>query len=69
MIENLEEINLDLTPMTRQLLINYVSINYEENADYCEESLRAELLLLKREDRLEQLFLAESMSNYYQQDQ
>ena len=55
--------------MTRQLLINYISINYEENADYCEESLIAELLLLKREDRLEQLFLAESMSNYYQQDQ
>lgn len=69
MIENLEEINLDLTPMTRELLINYISINYEENADYCEESLIAELLLLKREDRLEQLFLAESMSNYYQLDQ
>lgn len=69
MIENLDEINLDLTPLTRQLLINYISINYEENADYDEESLIAELLLLKRVDRLEQLFLAESMSNFYQLNQ
>ena len=67
MIENLEEINLDLTPLTRQLLINYISINYEEHADFSEESLRAEILLLKRTNNLEQLFLAESLSNYYQQ--
>lgn len=68
MIENLDEINLDLTPMTKQLLINYISIMYEENADYSIESLRAELLLLERENNLEQLFIVESMSNYYRQD-
>ncbi|MDT0554499.1 hypothetical protein [Patiriisocius hiemis] len=65
MNENLELMDLGITPLTRELLINYIRIQYEENADYSYDSLRAELLLLERENRLHELFLAEEQANYY----
>ncbi|AZQ44868.1 hypothetical protein [Nonlabens ponticola] len=65
MNENLEYMDLGLTPFTRELLVNYIRIQYEENADYRYEALRAELLLLQRENRLAELFLAEEQSNWY----
>ena len=63
MIENLEEINLDETPLTRQLLENYVLRMYEEQADLSTESLKRELILLKESNELQQLILAEVLTN------
>lgn len=63
MIENLEEMNLDETPLTKQLLENYVLRMYEEEADLSNESLMRELLLLKENDELQQLLLAEALTN------
>lgn len=62
-MENLEEINLVLTPLTKELLTNYISLTYEDNADYSDDSLRAELMRLKNENNLEQLFFAEMIAN------
>ncbi|QXP58421.1 hypothetical protein [Olleya sp. HaHaR_3_96] len=63
MIENLEKINLDETPLTRQLLENYVLRMYEDEADLSDESLKTELILLKNSNELQQLVLAEALTN------
>ena len=55
----IEEINLIYTPHTKELLKNYVGIMYEENAVYTDESLKAELLLLYRNNDLAELITAE----------
>ncbi len=47
------------TPLTRQLLINFIKAQYEENADLSEESLKAELVWLYNNNQLDQLFIGE----------
>lgn len=63
MIENLAEINLDETPLTKQLLENYVLRMYEEEADLSDEALMSELLLLRDGNNMQQLVLAEALTN------
>ena len=55
----LENIELLFTPLTKQLLIIYVKVQYEEYADISDESLKRELLLLYENNQLDQLFLGE----------
>lgn len=55
----IENIELLFTPLTKQLLINFVKVQYEENADLSDESLRAELIWLYENNQLDQLFLGE----------
>lgn len=55
----LENIELLFTPLTKQLLIIYVNVQYEENADISNESLKRELLWLYENNQLDQLFLGE----------
>lgn len=55
----LENIELLFTPLTKQLLIIYVKVQYEENADISNESLKRELLWLYENNQLDQLFLGE----------
>lgn len=55
----LEEIKLMYTPSTKQLLINYVGRTYEEDADYSDDSLKAELLYLYRNNEVASLITAE----------
>ena len=55
----MENIELNFTPITEQLLINYVKVKYEENADISEDSLRIELLWLYKSNQLDQLFIGE----------
>lgn len=55
----IEEINLMYTPHTKALLINYVGSTYEENADFSDESLKAELLYLYQHNELHMLITAE----------
>ncbi len=63
MIENLEEINLDVAPLTKKLLENYVLRMYEEAADLSDDSLKSELILLKDNNDLQELILAEVLTN------
>tara|TARA_R110000751_G_scaffold203091_1_gene307531 strand:- start:56 stop:271 length:216 start_codon:yes stop_codon:yes gene_type:complete len=55
----IQNIELQFTPITKQLLINYVKVQYEENADISDESLKRELLLLYTNNQLDQLFIGE----------
>ncbi len=59
----IENIELLCTPLTKQLLINYVKTQYEENADLSNESLRIELLWLYNNNSLDQLFLGEYLTS------
>ncbi|MBO0593128.1 hypothetical protein I2486_17130 [Cellulophaga sp. E16_2] len=56
-------IELMYTPYTKELLIQYVSLQYEEDADFSDESLKTELLWLYKNNELDQLFLAEYLSS------
>lgn len=58
----IENIELLYTPYTKKLLINYVSIQYQEEADYSDESLKNELISLHENNELDQLILAEYLS-------
>ncbi|OCK42244.1 hypothetical protein BA195_11510 [Tenacibaculum soleae] len=58
----IENIELLYTPYTKKLLINYVSIQYQEEADYSDESLKIELIWLHENNELDQLILAEYLS-------
>lgn len=60
---NIESIELMYTPITKQLLINYCKLNYEENADLSDESLMLELLWLYKNNNLDELFLAEFIAS------
>jgi hypothetical protein len=55
----LDELELLYTPHTKALLIEYVSCQYEEYADYSDESLKRELNLLYQEGQLIRLFTGE----------
>jgi hypothetical protein len=59
----IENIELLYTPITKQLLISYVKVQYEENADISDESLKRELLLLYTNNQLDQLFIAEYLTS------
>ena len=59
---NIENIELIYTPLTKKLLISYVSIQYQENADYSDESLKNELIWLHENNELDQLILEEYLS-------
>jgi hypothetical protein len=62
MIESLNQIDLELTPLTRQLLENFVTRMYEENADLSIDSLKEELNSLDKSGELKQLILAEALT-------
>ncbi|MDB0601777.1 hypothetical protein PL373_11575 [Tenacibaculum maritimum] len=58
----IENIELMYTPNTKKLLIAYVSIQYQEGADYSDESLKNELIWLYENNQLDQLILAEYLT-------
>ncbi|MCL5246851.1 hypothetical protein M4I21_13590 [Cellulophaga sp. 20_2_10] len=51
------------TPYTKELLIKYVSLQYEEDADCSDESLKTELLWLYENNELDRLILAEYLNS------
>lgn len=55
--------NFDRNPRLRELLINYCKIQYEEAAEIDDYSLLQEYSLLLRENRLNELFECEKLSN------
>ena len=59
----IDKIELLYTPLIEQLLINLVKIQYEENADISEESLKAELVWLYNSNQLDQLIVGEYLLN------
>jgi len=63
MNNELEEIDLNLIPLTMNLLIDYLNVMYEESADLSDESLRSELLFLAKNNQLEQLIITEAQIN------
>lgn len=44
--EQMDELNLNFTPLTRQLLEQYVTYEYEGTVELTEENLKAELIYL-----------------------
>jgi hypothetical protein len=62
--ENVELENLDNSPLLKYLLGLYIGIEYEENAEFDDQSLWTEYLLLKKNGGLNKLFTAEALSNY-----
>lgn len=58
-----EIINLDNMPSLKKLLINYIHSMYQENAIITHEYLVMEYQLLKRENRLYELFQQELLDN------
>ncbi len=59
----LEQIDLTKMPLLKALLTNYVLFNYEDCADTSDEYLEMEYYLLKRENRLQDLFVQELLDN------
>jgi hypothetical protein len=55
--------NFDRNPLLRELLINYCKIQYEAAAELDDYSLMQEYYLLLRENRLNDLFECEKLSN------
>lgn len=60
---DLEKIELSKMPLLKALLTNYVLFNYEDCADTSDEYLEMEYYLLKRENRLHDLFTQELLDN------
>lgn len=60
---DLEKIELSKMPLLKGLLTNYVLFNYEDCADTSDEYLEMEYYLLKRENRLQDLFVQELLDN------
>ena len=60
---NLEQIDLTKMPMLKALLTNYVLFNYEDCADTSVECLEMEYYLLKKENRINDLFIQELLDN------
>jgi hypothetical protein len=56
---------IEFMPLLKNLLKNYISLNYEENADYSNFSLVAEYHLLVRINKLNDLFDAELLTSAY----
>ncbi len=61
----IEITDFTINPQLRELLVNYVLIQYEENAITDDEHLMREYKLLKSENRLNDLFEGECLSNEY----
>ncbi len=67
--EQMKEFNLDRNPLTKALLINYVSMEYQENADYSNDSLMMEWWHLNNNNLLGLLNTAEGLNaNPYKED-
>jgi hypothetical protein len=66
--ELLEVTDLKFSPMLKELLIMYVSRQYEENARYEDYYLMAEYELLKRDNKLDLLFIEERLTNILNSD-
>ena len=52
-------LELHYTPHTRALLVDYVSRQYQENADLSDESLKREFIWLHENNELARLFIGE----------
>lgn len=65
-MELLEIRDFTLNPILKGLLIDYVLFQYNENADVSNEGLYAEYLHLEETKRLNELFIQEKLTNYYQ---
>lgn len=61
--EQMTNFNLDQNPLTKQLLINYVSMEYEQDADYSNESLMREWWYLYHNDLLALLNTGEGLNS------
>ncbi|RLJ60916.1 hypothetical protein CLV86_2765 [Lacinutrix venerupis] len=59
----IKNIELMYTPYTKELLIKYVNLQYEEDADFSDESLKTELLWLYENNELDRLILAEYLDS------
>ncbi len=65
-INNYEEItSLDFNEKLKSLLMIYVRINYEENADYSEDSLMSEYRYLLNNNELNLLFQCEKLESLF----
>ncbi len=65
-INNYEEINsLDYNEKLKSLLMVFVRINYEENADYSEDTLMSEYRYLLNNNKLNLLFQCEKLESLY----
>lgn len=56
-------INLNNNPMLRQLLKFYVSTKYENEVSYDDYGLFQEYIWLKDNNKLDELFISENLSN------
>ncbi|REE25648.1 hypothetical protein DFQ09_102239 [Winogradskyella pacifica] len=63
MESTIKNIELLYTPLTKQLLINFVKFQYEENADISDDSLKTELIWLHNNNQLDQLFIGEYLQS------
>jgi len=57
--EHMESIRVMFTPLTKQLLTEYVIRKYEEAADTSDYSLEIELMWLYHNNQLSELFVCE----------
>jgi len=66
--ELFEIVDLKYSPILKELLTMYISRQYEENARFGDYYLMAEYELLKRDGKLELLFIEERLTNILNQD-
>lgn len=57
--EYMEELELIYTPLTKKLLVIYVTRKYEESADTSDEMLKRELIWLYQNNQLSELLVCE----------
>ncbi|MBZ9630537.1 hypothetical protein LB465_07070 [Salegentibacter sp. LM13S] len=62
--DQMTNFNLDQNPWTKKMLINYISIEYQEDADYSNESLMREWWYLYENNLLALLNTAEGLNSY-----
>ena len=68
-ISNLDKdcllINLNNNPLLKHLLKSYITNEYQEAADFSEETIWAEYQYLLKHNELDKLFIQESLDNTY----
>ena len=64
-MKNEEITSFEINPALKKLIIDYCIIQYEENAIIDDDHLMMEFKLLKNENKLNDLFLCEKLTNSF----
>lgn len=61
--EQLQNFDFNRAPRTKKLMRDYLSCNYEDSADYSDESMKRELILLNDNNQVVLMCIQEMLDN------